>query len=463
MADSGWGTAPIQITKHDALSSHVDDLLKRQMNLRGETGMTRDRGRRWYYQNWFVFLIVGAVAAVAAWAILEPFFADIPYTQGKIEKIDADATLSPEVPVGEERIRIQSPRQCLITLNGEPIWILAATRLLNGRDRRQPVDCSQLAVGQQVGVYAEYFDIGEQGLAFAGFVDPSPKADPRRAGLSLRRSAARGRAAALLLFPLVAGLVGLAIGAIDGIICRVPRRALLAGAVGCLVGFVGGFISCILAGLIYVPLNRAATDTIGRSGHLTTFGFVVQMIGRSLAWMLAGMGMGLGQGIALRSKRLLLYGFVGGIVGGLLGGVLFDPIDLVLLSPDRPSAYISRLIGLLVIGAAVGAMIGIVELLTRDTWLRMLQGPLAGKEFLVFKDVMNIGSSPRCEIYLFNDNTVASIHARLRTVGSDCEIENMDNLRPTLLNGRPFSRSRLRHGDQIGIGRTTFAFQQRQG
>ena len=27
-----------------------------------------------------------------------------------------------------------------------------------------------------------------------------------------------------------------------------------------------------------------------------------------------------------RSKRLLLYGFLGGVIGGLLGGLLFDPI-----------------------------------------------------------------------------------------------------------------------------------------
>ena len=32
----------------------------------------------------------------------------------------------------------------------------------------------------------------------------------------------------------------------------------------------------------------------------------------------------------------------------------------------------------------LGAMIGIVELLARDTWLRMTQGPLSGKEFILF-------------------------------------------------------------------------------
>ena len=93
----------------------------------------------------------------------------------------------------------------------------------------------------------------------------------------------------------------------------------------------------------------------------------------------------------------------------------------------------------------------------------MTAGPLAGKEFLIFKDVMNIGSSPRSDIYLFNDPEVAALHATLRSIGDDAEIESRDSLRQVLLNGRPLQRSRLRHGDQITIGRTVFVFQKRQG
>jgi hypothetical protein len=172
--------------------------------------------------------------------------------------------------------------------------------------------------------------------------------------------------------------------------------------------------------------------------------------------------MGLGQGIALRSKRLLIYGLLGGIVGGLLGGVLFDPIDTFLRGTENPSAAMSRLIGFGVIGLAVGATIGIVELLARDAWLRMTQGPLTGKEFLVFKDVMNIGSSPRSDIYLFNDSQVAENHAVLRAVGDECEIEAKNSTSPVLLNNRSITRARLRHGDNVTIGRTSFVFQQRK-
>src|SRR5689334_3815079 len=80
----------IRISKEEATSSHVDDLLKRQMSLRGEPGVTRDRGKKWYYQNWFVLMLAGALGAFIAWAIIEPFFDDHLYLQGAIEGIDVD-------------------------------------------------------------------------------------------------------------------------------------------------------------------------------------------------------------------------------------------------------------------------------------------------------------------------------------------------------------------------------------
>jgi hypothetical protein len=172
--------------------------------------------------------------------------------------------------------------------------------------------------------------------------------------------------------------------------------------------------------------------------------------------------MGLGQGIALRSMKLLLYGLIGGVVGGLLGGLLFDPIDLILLNSDNPSSHWSRLIGFAVIGAGAGGMMGVVELLARDAWLRMTQGPLSGKEFLIFKQTMTVGASPKSDVYLFNDPQVAERHAVLRAAGDSCEIEACHSEHPLLLNQRSVTRARLRAGDTITTGRTVFVFHQRK-
>lgn len=454
----------IRISKDDVSSTHVDDMLKRQMSMRGDPGVMRDRSRAWYYQNWFILGLVGMLGAIIAWAIIEPFFNDYLYIQGKITAVSGSDDLPDYSGSRGDNSDLENRVVGSVIVNGETIFLLPNTTEIMPDKSVEPLDPGTLKEGEEVGFYVKYFEHYNEHFSIAGFVvqspPPLPANQPKR---TLHQLQARQTAAGLLLFPIVAGFIGLFIGAADGIVCRLPRRALLCGVVGLFVGVVGGFIFGMAANVLYSPLNFLATKFSEAGSGLSPIGFLIQVIGRSLAWCLAGAAMGLGQGIALRSKRLLLYGFLGGVVGGLLGGLLFDPIDIILLGPDKPSAAWSRLIGFAVIGLSVGGMIGVVEILARDAWLRMTQGPLTGKEFLIFKDVMNVGSSPRSDIYLFNDPQVAEQHALIRAIGDECEIEARQAAHPVLLNSRSVTRTRLRHGDNVTIGRTSFVFQQRKG
>ena len=219
-----------------------------------------------------------------------------------------------------------------VVVNGETILLLPETKEIEPDKRVSLLEPETLKQGQETGFYVKYFESYDRHFAVAGFVIPSPAPLPaNQPKRTLHQLASRASAAGLLLFPLVAGFIGLFIGAADGMVCRLTRRAVLCGAVGLLVGIVGGFIFSMVANIIYSPLTQMAMKLSEQDGGLTPIGFVIQIIGRSLAWSLAGASMGLGQGIALRSKRLLLYGLLGGVVGGLLGGLLFDPIDIILL------------------------------------------------------------------------------------------------------------------------------------
>jgi len=450
----------IAITRDEAMDAHVDDLLKRQASLRGEGGISRSN-RRWYLQSWFVFMLAGLLASLVSWAILEPMLEDMIYLQGPIEKMQAFTGLESDSP---EANKLLSAIQGTITINGEEIMVLAGAK---SPETGKPFDLLTLKEGDRVGVYLVDRDdlptpLRDQWVA--GYMTRKMRTESRAyAGITLKQREARSAAAGMLLFPLVAGLIGLTIGAIDGIICRLARRALLGGVVGLLTGFLGGLIMVFLAGLVYMPLANLASGMSSPGGDLTGFGLFIQITGRGLAWALAGTAMGLGQGIVLRSGRLLLYGFLGGLIGGLLGGLLFDPIQLLIVGKDTPSAEYTRLVGLLVIGGCVGAGIGIVELLARDAWLRMVKGPLAGKEFLLFKDMMRVGSSPRADIYLFNDPQVADFHAAIRSAGNECELESLVPDNQALVNNSTVRAIRLRHGDRVSIGQTQFVFERRQG
>src|SRR5207249_2029934 len=73
-----------------------------------------------------------------------------------------------------------------------------------------------------------------------------------------------------------------------------------------------------------------------------------------------------------------------------------------------------------------------------------------------------IGSSPDCEIYLFKDRQVGPRHAALHLVPGGFELEDLPLGQSTLVNGKPVTRVRLRHGDRISIGCTSFLFQEKR-
>ncbi len=464
MDSENWSSDDlITITKQEAADAHVDDMLLRQRNMRGEAGIGRSRTRFWLYQNWFVFTAVCVTGGLLAWGILEPMMHDLAYFQGEITEVTQyekpDVVRFPEddrdaLILGELRIRDNR-----ILLPAGPAEISDETV----KDILVSVD---LEKGQTIGIYAdEAYSLldetdlsrvhGSQPEMVALYIDKAPPDAKRAAGArdipAYRQHANLTRYA---FFAIVAGVIGLFLGAADGCVCRQPKRALLCGTVGLLVGLLGGFVSGTTANVVFAPLARLARKTEGAGGN------AIMVASRALAWSLAGMTVGLGQGVALRSRKLTIYGFVGGVIGGLLGGMLFDPISWMDTNPT--SAHISRLVGIIVAGAGVGLMIGVVELLARDAWLRMTQGPLAGKEFLVFRDVMYVGASPRSDIYLFNDDLVADTHAILRTTGDFCGIEAAGDEHDVFVNGQGVRRARLRPGDQITIGQTVFTFHERR-
>jgi len=454
---------PIVITPDEANSAHVDDLLKRQMSLRGE-GVAAEPAKRWYYRNWLLFMVIGGVFAAIGWLMIEPWFDDYHYTQGRIESINLEAAFAPDAAIAGSDAARELLGNGFVVIRGQKVWLFPIIRQHERGRIGSVFETSLLRPDLEVGLYTKYYSGLREDMAIAYFIDLHPPIPAKGKGIiPLRDQAQSSRTAGFLLFSTIAAMIGLGIGAADGIVCRVPRRAILGGLVGFLVGAVGALFASVFSNVIYSPLSGLAeTQMAAASSSIRAIGFLLQMIARMIAWAFAGMATGLGQGIALRSRRLLAYGFLGGMIGGLLGGLLFDPLDMVIIGRDRVGAESSRGVGLIVIGLSVGAMIGIVELLTRDAWLRMTEGPLAGKEFLIFRDTMNIGASPKSEIYLFNDPAVAPTHATLRVIGDETEIAARDRLQPVIINQNIVTTARLRHGDRITIGATSFVFEQRQ-
>jgi hypothetical protein len=264
----------------------------------------------------------------------------------------------------------------------------------------------------------------------------------------------------LLLFPVVAGAIGLFLGASEGIMCRNLSRASLCGIVGLGIGFGGGLIAIFVGGFIFSIMVQIAVQFWKNPGDGKMPGglaLVILMMGRAAAWAVAAIPAGLGQGIALREKKIILNGIVGGVMGGLVGGLLFDPIAKFFEVSQK--ATLSRGIGFTIIGLSVGLFVGLVEGWTKTAWLLMRAGPLAGKQFVLFRDITVLGSSPKAEVYLFKDEAIEPRHALIYNRGGRFEIEDCNTRDGTYVNGVPIRRQVLNHGDQVVLGKTVLEFQ----
>jgi hypothetical protein len=189
----------------------------------------------------------------------------------------------------------------------------------------------------------------------------------------------------------------------------------------------------------------------------TGLALLVLMMGRAAAWSIVAIPAGMGQGIALGERKVILNGVVGAVLGGLVGGLLFDPISLVLTSADGQATY-SRAVGFAAIGSFVGLFVGLVEGWTKTAWLLMKKGPLAGKQFILFRDTTVLGSSPKADIYLFKDDAIEPRHAIIINRAGRFEIEDCNTPDGTYVNGIPVTRTVLNDGDQIVLGKTVLEF-----
>jgi hypothetical protein len=405
-----------------------------------------------FYAGWFYLMLAGALGAFLSWAAIEPFFSDGILFTGKVESVDPDAYLTSNAGVTV---------QGRVTISGVTVWTVQSqtTIIAPGKPPRR-LQLSDLKPGDIVKVMG--VKVPERELLIAIAMRLEPPGTPADSEVNLSDLETRHTIFSFLLFPVVAGLVGLLIGAVEGIVCRTFARAAWCGGIGLLTGLIAGVLSILLAGLVYGLIGMLGADSINPTASAGAF--LLQMFRRGLAWTLAGMGMGLGQGFALKSGKLKLNGFIGGLVGGLVGGLLFDPIDLLLSNRElMQGAGLSRAVGITIVGAAVGLMIGLTDLLTRDAWLKVIAGPLQGKEFSFNRTPIRLGSSPKSDIYLFKDASIDPAHAVINKLRDTYEISDEDSATGVFVNGQRIVKNRrLADGDLIQIGESQFKYSTRE-
>jgi hypothetical protein len=262
-----------------------------------------------------------------------------------------------------------------------------------------------------------------------------------------------------ILFGLTAGLLGMALGIVHGVTNRNLSKTFLCGTIGIGVGLGASLITTFLAEMLFNVFVSIAAGITGpsamrpRPGEFPFKGmaFFILMCGRGIAWSVVSSGAGLGLGMALKSKKLLLNGLVGGLVGGMLGGLLFDPISRFVTAGSGEAA-VSRGVGIGSIGLLVGLFTGLFENISKEAWLLMLKGPLTGKQFNIFKSPMVIGSSPKADVYLFKDPDIEPKHATVTKTATKYTLKDEGSAAGVYVNGRRVEAYLLQNGDTITVG-----------
>jgi len=259
----------------------------------------------------------------------------------------------------------------------------------------------------------------------------------------------RGGWAEIVMLPLIVMFTCLGLGVAESIVERSAKKALIRGLLAVALGLVFGFIFDRFANIIFF-IGRQIIASLGVETYKNPAFWLV----RGVAWAVFGVAGGIVYGLVDRSGAKTKYGILGGLIGAGLGGTVFDPISFL-----TRTGSLSRAVGFGLLGLATGVAIGIVESALKDRWLYVAAGPLAGKQFILYKPLTTIGSSQSCDIYLFKDTSILPQHGAIEMRGAQTFIRSDG---PVFVSGSPARNRALQSGDLIQIGRYAFHFRERQ-
>ena len=244
-----------------------------------------------------------------------------------------------------------------------------------------------------------------------------------------------------LLGAVVGALMGAFFGAAEGITSRIKKRIPTGILLGALVGCLGGAAGALV--------GQAALWLFGGIFLLSyrNMQSVVLPVSRAIGWAVLGIFVGAAEGVRALSPKKIAVGVLGGLLGGMVGGFALEYSRLLL-----PGFALFRLLGLVILGLAIGFFYGLIEQGMSFGVLRILAGELKGKEFLLTERRVRIGRSPRNEIALPAYEDLADVQADIRVRKGEPVIKNLEPRVAMLVNEEKVQERKLKLGDVIKIG-----------
>jgi hypothetical protein len=221
-------------------------------------------------------------------------------------------------------------------------------------------------------------------------------------------------------------------------------RAVVCGGLGLAGGAIGGVVGQVLAYHAGIPEFA---------------GWIVAgvLIGASIGAFDLFQALASGSGAA-GSFRKMLNGILGGLLGGLIGGLPYT-----YLVGHSTLAHSGLTISLVLLGACIGLMIGLAQVMLEEAWLSVEEGVRAGSQLLLTKAETTIGRAETCDLGLFGDNTIENLHARIVSKNKRYLLAHEALEGETFVNDEPVGDKPvpLHSGDAIRVGKCLLRFGER--
>jgi len=265
----------------------------------------------------------------------------------------------------------------------------------------------------------------------------------------------------------IGGGIGYLVVSVEAVLDRSWLRFARLSTYGVVLGALGGAVGLFVAERVNFWLVNLVKD----SGP--GLRFLAQVFARALGFVFLGLAVGFSEGVAARSLGRMSYGTIGGGLGGFLGGASFGAVYLLTVRPEpsgtiatglsNPTTALAGAVGLVILGACIGALSALVKDVFQPASLRVLRGWQEGREYPLDKVDTLVGRDEHADIALFRDMRVEKRHVIIqRDGGRYLLLNNGAPPEHTLVNDAPVAQlCELHDGDRIRLGNIVLRFQLR--
>lgn len=255
-----------------------------------------------------------------------------------------------------------------------------------------------------------------------------------------------------LSFSIAQGLVlgcvfGAIFGSIEGIVVSSRSKAAKGLLFGAIAGLASGTCGVIAGQSFVFSAGQGLSESTDALSKVALYAI------NGAGWTIIAVFVAAIEGFRARSPRKIAVGLLGGAIGGVIGGT-----TLQFFLSSQPGNQYALLVGLCLFGLSLSICYALFEKGFSFGSIKLLNGPLRGKEYLITKSRMTVGKSHSCDIVLDGYREVADSHAMITVKKGRIFLSPTSKAAAVRVNDERTEESALRREDVFSIGSAKFMY-----